>query len=204
MTDVPGGRLDRGYSGGPRRVRSWRAGALLLVVTAQQLDACTRTSRTPRLTRSFLGSDGGLDTGAELDPESSSREGGQNVGSEATGEAEYTPLLWDADRLEVVPQSAIRKRVVWSGDADFENTFEAALPGGNIVLAASTGGWVRIYTSSQGLDSAQYWSIPSKGRMECCGIRSSSCFGPWGTRPGAHLRGGRTALGDHQHEGVSV
>lgn len=37
------------------------------------------------------------------------------------------------------------------------------LPDGNIALAASTGGWVRIYTSSQGPDSVEYVEYPLKG-----------------------------------------
>src|SRR5690606_26869809 len=37
------------------------------------------------------------------------------------------------------------------------------LPDGNIALAASTGGWVRIYTSSQGATSGYYVEYPLPG-----------------------------------------
>jgi hypothetical protein len=37
------------------------------------------------------------------------------------------------------------------------------LPDGNIALAASTGGWVRVYTSSQGPDSGHYVEYALKG-----------------------------------------
>lgn len=37
------------------------------------------------------------------------------------------------------------------------------LPDGNIAIAAATAGWVRIYTSSQGVSSANYYSVPLEG-----------------------------------------
>ena len=37
------------------------------------------------------------------------------------------------------------------------------LPNGNIAVAASTGGWVRVYASSQGPDASQYFEFPLKG-----------------------------------------
>ncbi len=36
------------------------------------------------------------------------------------------------------------------------------LPNGNVAAAASTGGWVRVYTASQGPDSANYVEFPLK------------------------------------------
>ncbi|GAA2772565.1 DUF6528 family protein [Saccharopolyspora taberi] len=53
----------------------------------------------------------------------------------------------------------------WAADVDARNNPHSIelLPDGNVAVAASTGGWIRVYTASQGPRSTKYAEYPMPG-----------------------------------------
>jgi hypothetical protein len=84
-------------------------------------------------------------------------------------EAEFTLLLWDPAVQDWDDPAATRIRQ--SCSPVVTSRWRPA----RAVGCAST-------PRRKDLTPPSMWSIPSEGRMECCGIRSSSCFGPYKKR----------------------
>lgn len=72
-------------------------------------------------------------------------------------------LVVDSRGLAAIVPYPAGDRYQWLHVIDGNLHSAELLPDGNIALAASTGGWVRIYTSSQGTSSRHYVEYPLPG-----------------------------------------